>query len=202
MTMPVRPPLPTLLARRLAGRERRSHQVPAGWRGAAVLVPLSWHAAASDWYILFTVRSQTVRTHTGQISFPGGGRDPGDSSLLETALRETEEELGVRPDDVQILGSLDDVISYGSAYVVSPWVGVIPQAYEFRPNRDEIDELIEVPISFFRHPGSCRVELWEVRGQMKVVHFYDWNGHTIWGLTARILLALLAAICEDQPSEE
>lgn len=201
MTMSIFPPLATRLAQRLAARKRRVQRAPLGWREAGVLVPLSCRAESDEWFVLFTMRSHTVRTHKGEISFPGGSHDPGDSSLLVTALREAEEEIGLRPEDVEILGALDDVISYGSEYVVTPWVGVIPRPYEFRLSHEEIAELVEVPLSVFRGPGAYRVEHWEVRGRTAEVHFYEWNGYTIWGLTARILIQLTATIFADQPRE-
>lgn len=190
--------LPAEIARRLKARERREVMRPAGWREAAVLIPLFWHADKDEWYVLFTLRSNAVPTHKGQISFPGGGREPGDSSLLATALRETWEEIGVRPEDVEILGVADDVMSNSSCYVVTPFVGVIPHPYAFTLNPAEIDELIEVPLSFFRHPDHHRVEHWELRGKEVPVHFFDWNGYVIWGLTARVLTEFLTTIRDIQ----
>ena len=137
-------------------------------------------------YLLLTLRTETVASHKGQISFPGGTRDDGDRDLLTTALRETFEEVGIRPEDVEVLGELDDLLAVTN-FVVTPFVGVFPYPYDFKVSTEEIAELIEIPLSFFADPRNRRVEERLYRGRMVTVYFYDYGKYTVWGVTARIL---------------
>ena len=105
---------------------------------AAVLVPI--FLKQGQYYILFTKRTEKVKEHKGQISFPGGSYEEGDRTLLNTALRESAEEIGLRPKDVEILGELDDGLSLTSNYVISPFVALIPWPYKFIKNKDETDD--------------------------------------------------------------
>jgi 8-oxo-dGTP pyrophosphatase MutT (NUDIX family) len=131
-----------------------------------------------------------VGHHKGQISFPGGACEPEDADLLATALRETEEEIGVPPESVEVLGFLDDFPTITS-FVITPVVGVIPYPFSYVLNEDEVDSVIEVPVSFFLDPGSLRVEQREYQGSVFDVLFWDYGPHTIWGATARILKGFL-----------
>jgi len=138
---------------------------------AAVLLPL--YKEENEYFILFTKRSSMTKYHVGQVSFPGGAYKAGDGTLRFTALRETFEEIGVNPEDVRILGEMDDVTTVVSNYVVTPFVGGIPYPYVFTVNRNEVDELIRVPLSLFL--------------SMNINEKYHYGGHVIWGATARIL---------------
>jgi 8-oxo-dGTP pyrophosphatase MutT (NUDIX family) len=151
---------------------------------SAVLIPLLFKEG--EWHVLVTQRTQTVEHHKGQISFPGGACDPGDADLLATALRETYEEIGVPPESVEVLGVLDDFPSVTN-FVVTPFVGVIPLAFPYRPNDGEVEAVIEVPFSFLRDPTHLRVEQLDYRGHVHDVFFWDYGPYTIWGLTARML---------------
>ncbi len=152
---------------------------------AAVLVALFRNE--TGYQVLLTKRSKHVEHHKGEISFPGGKLDDTDPDLLSCALRETHEEIGVLPGDVRILGELDDVYTFATSYLVVPFVGVIPYPYRFTPSRREIDEVLAVPLEVFFDPDGKKVEQWNVGGQSVGVIFYNWNGYTIWGATARIL---------------
>jgi 8-oxo-dGTP pyrophosphatase MutT (NUDIX family) len=168
---------------RLAGRERRV--VPPGpLVQAAVLVPL---VDRGEPHMLFAKRTETVGSHRGQISFPGGVVDPGDGSHLEAALRECEEEIGLPRALVEPLGALDDTETVATNFVITPWVGVIRHPVAWRPDGAEIERVIEVPVAALRAPGGLRVEEWERDGVRRPVYFFDYGGDTIWGATARIV---------------
>ena len=155
---------------------------------AAVLVPLL--LKEGEWHVLVTQRTQTVEHHKGQISFPGGACDPDDADLLATALRETFEEVGVPPEAVEVLGTLDDIQTITS-FVVTPFVGVIPHPFAYRLNRREVAAVVEVPLSFLRDPAHLRMEQWEVEGRVLDMPFWDYGPYTIWGATARVLKGFL-----------
>jgi 8-oxo-dGTP pyrophosphatase MutT (NUDIX family) len=188
--------LPDLIRLRLAGRSRRSID-DRGLRRAAVLVPLFDDRGEPQ--VLFTRRTDTVEHHKGQISFPGGAADPGDPSALATALRETEEELGIPGDRIQVLGMLDDLQATVSGFLITPSVGIIPHPFPLRINRAEIADVLTVPLRIFRDPSKLRVEERERGGQRVDVFFYTHGPHEIWGVTARIMNNFIDAVfAEDR----
>jgi 8-oxo-dGTP pyrophosphatase MutT (NUDIX family) len=152
---------------------------------AAVLVPL--FLKNGDPHVLLTKRSDLVEHHKGEISFPGGKLDPGDPDLLHCALRETAEEVGISPDDVRIIGELDDFYTVATHFLVVPFVGMIPYPYEFRPSEREIASLLGVPLEVFFDPDRMTEAVWVLKGQPVNVISYRWQGHDIWGATARIM---------------
>jgi len=162
---------------------RRRLSLPAkhlegeGCRLAAVLIPLFKKKGKIG--TVFIKRPLTMRNHRGQFAFPGGACGEGDGSPEETALREAEEEIGLDPRDVQILGRLDDIKTGLSRFIVTPVVGVIPHPYAYVLNPAEVDLLIEPLLS----------ELEPVYGEYGVE--YHFGRHLIWGATARILVQLL-----------
>jgi len=164
-------------------------------REAAVLVPLFMRG---ELQILFTKRPESLRMHGGQISFPGGARDESDPTPLHTALRETEEELGIPRHQVNVLGMLDEIPTI-TQFRVAPFVGVIPPQFSYLANPDEIEEVIEVPLSHLLDPAFQRSEKREVFGREREIYFYDYGQHVIWGATARILRDLLQVIGELAP---
>jgi 8-oxo-dGTP pyrophosphatase MutT (NUDIX family) len=155
---------------------------------AAVLVPL-FHEHGEP-HLLFTKRTEQLSHHRGEISFPGGVSQPSDADRTATALRETWEEVGIAPQDVDVLGVLDDVFSIHN-YLVTPVVGFFPGGYPLRVNRDEIDRIIQVPLSHLLRPEIFRVEDWSWQGRQHPVYFYTYHGDEIWGMTATILKQLL-----------
>jgi 8-oxo-dGTP pyrophosphatase MutT (NUDIX family) len=179
-----------LVKRVLAGRARLTLDEPS-LVCAAVLIPLLFEDG--KWYVLVTQRTQTVEHHKGQISFPGGGCDPGDGSLLATALRETFEEIGVPPQAVEVLGALDDFPTITN-FVVTPFVGVIPPSFPYQLNPIEVETVVKVPLSYLLEPSHLRIERWDYQGHAHDVLFWDYGSYTIWGLTARILKSLLDLI--------
>jgi len=179
---------------RLARRTRRTIVAPE-LRRAAVLLPL--HEQGGEPYVLFTRRTETVETHKGQISFPGGAADPGDADVQSTALRETQEEMGIPPTQVEVLGVLDDLSTTVSGFVVTPVVGIIPSPFPFRINSAEIAEVLTVPLRVFRDPSSLRVERREREGKRLDVYFYRYGKHEIWGVTARIIKGFVDVVFGD-----
>jgi len=160
--------------------------VPAG-----VLVPL--FLKAEELYLLFTQRTLTVKDHRGQNSFPGGVRDPGDPDLLATALRETEEEIGLDHRVVEVLGTLPPVDTI-TGYTITAFVGLIPHPYEFRPNPLEVERLLTLPLEGFIPPERWSSGPYIFQGRTTRVCCWRHNQEVIWGATARILLNLLAQL--------
>ena len=144
-------------------------------RASAVLIPLFYNQG--QYHILFTERSDDVVFHKGQVCFPGGTREPSDSSLLQTALRESQEEIGLEARDIEILGELDDSITLTSNYVISPFVAFIRHPHSLRTNGREVKGAFSVPLSFLMNEANFKQESYE----------YEYEGHIIWGATARIL---------------
>jgi 8-oxo-dGTP pyrophosphatase MutT (NUDIX family) len=174
----------------LSSRKRRIIEHPR-FSHAAVLVPLFEKGA--DCHLLFTKRSDHVKYHKGEISFPGGGVDEEDLEPIRTALREAHEEIGLKEEDVQIIGILDDIITI-TEFIVTPIVGLFPYPYPFKVSEVEIAELIEVPLSSLLHE-ECFSEREIVRsGQKEIVYAYQYEKHLIWGATARILKQFLDLI--------
>lgn len=152
---------------------------------SAVLVPI--YNKEGQYYILFTQRTDMVKEHKGQISFPGGAYQEGDRTLLDTALRESAEEIGLNPADVEVLGELDDTLTVATNYIVTPFAGLIPWPYKFKVDGWEVGEVIEVPISALLDKASRREETEVVGGEAITSYFYSYQGRVIWGATARIL---------------
>jgi 8-oxo-dGTP pyrophosphatase MutT (NUDIX family) len=167
-------------------RERNKGLI-ADWdlKPAAVLVPI--FLKEGEYHFLFTRRNDNLRQHPGQISFPGGRQDPTDKSLLETALREAEEEIGLQPKDVSILGELDDMMT-STQYRITPFVCKIPYPYDFVVNKDEIAYLIEVPIAKFLNPEIKEIKQFTVfKNNVIDVYYYHIGPEPVWGATARIV---------------
>lgn len=142
-------------------------------------------------WVVLTRRTETVEHHRGQISFPGGGAEAEDENLLATALRETDEEIGVAAADVRYLGELSPIVTVTDFYV-EPFVGAIPQPYAYRPAEAEIAEVIEAPVGALLDPGI--LEMRDFPGRPEPVLFYHHGEHVIWGATARILKEFLDAL--------
>lgn len=155
---------------------------------AAVLMPVFMRQGAP--HLLLTLRTEEVQTHKGQISFPGGMRE-GAESLQQTALRETFEEVGIRPEQIEILGRFHDYLSVTDSRVV-PFAGFIDKPFTANPQASEVAEVLFVPLSIFLDPSRLRTERMPHRGAMRDVYFYSYDKHQIWGLTARIIKDFLA----------
>jgi len=151
---------------------------------SAVLLPIYYKEG--EYYILFTKRTETVKNHKAQISFPGGTYQEEDGTLVNTALRECAEEIGLAPSEVEVLGELDDTATT-SGYIISPFVALIPWPYQFKVNPQETQEIIEVPISVFLDKGHLLQETDTINGEVVTSYFYYYEGRIIWGATAKIL---------------
>jgi len=155
---------------------------------SAVLIPL--FVKEGEHHLIFTQRTDKVKAHKGQISFPGGAYEKEDAGLLETALRESAEEIGLDPADVELLGEIDDIPTV-SGFVISPFVGFIPWPYSFKLDPVEVDSIIEVPIPTLlnidcRRPDSQNSWIGAVAS-----YSYYYQDDVIWGATARILYQFL-----------
>lgn len=171
----------------LEARPLRSYEMPAGGREAAVLLML-FERGGEPWMV-FTKRTHQVQHHKGEISFPGGARDPEDPDIEATAVRETVEELGVDPADIRIVGRLDELPTYVTGYNVTPYVAVVPEQHSYRPSADEIDEIIELPVEELARIG--RRETIERRGFQIETNVFETRGHYIWGFTGGVLRLFL-----------
>jgi len=174
----------------LSSRKRRVIEHPP-FSHAAVLVPL--FKKGDGCHLLFTKRSDQVKHHKGEISFPGGVVDEEDLELINTALREAHEEIGLKKSDVQILGILDDIVTI-TEFIVTPIVGLFPYPYPFKVSEVEIAELIEVPLSSLLREKSFSDKEIIRGGQKEIVYAYQYEKHIIWGATARILKQFLDLI--------
>lgn len=158
-------------------------------RPAAVLVPVQERADGD--HLVLTQRAEMLSSHRGQVAFPGGRVDDQDSGLLAAALRESHEEVGIRPRDVRVLGQLDQITA-ASNYLVTPFVGVIPFPYEFHLNPAETTAVFSVPVSALLDPGCLSVEpRYFPPGRHDPIYHFHYEGWDIWGATARIIKQLL-----------
>ncbi len=158
-------------------------------RISAVLVPV--FLKKGQYHLLFIQRTERVKYHKGQISFPGGAYEKKDGLILNTALREADEEIGLVRRDVQILGELDDVLTATSNYIISPFVGLIPYPYDFRPDKWETEELLEIPIADLQDKTCFSEGVTEYNGVEVETYFYQYGERSIWGATAKILKQFL-----------
>jgi 8-oxo-dGTP pyrophosphatase MutT (NUDIX family) len=159
-----------------------------------VLVPL-FLAADTEPHAVFTRRGTGLRRHAGEISFPGGRRDPEDAELSDTALREAEEEIGLPRAEVRLLGALEPTPTFVTNYVIHPFVGLIPAGRSWTVSPREVDAVLELPLGALRE-GRQRTRL-ERRGVEFETDAYVVDGHLIWGATARILELLLGRLLTD-----
>ncbi len=144
-----------------------------------------------EYHILFTQRSDQVAHHKGQISFPGGARSDVDTSLSDTALRESWEEIGLEASDVEVLGELDDTPTTTSSFNISPFVAFIPYPYQFTLNSYEINEVFSVPVLALLHKAKKREERYTFGGEVFIGYSYEYDERLIWGATAKIVQQFL-----------
>lgn len=165
-------------------------------RESAVLVPLV--ERDGDPHLLFTKRASHLAEHPGQMSFPGGGREPSDETLEATALRECHEEIGLHPGEAEIVGRLDD-IETTTNYAVSPFVAHIPDR-EYTPDEREVAEVVVLSVDDLTDPENYEAERRDHPEYGPVlVHFFHVDGYTVWGATGRILVDFLELALDWEP---
>lgn len=156
-------------------------------RRACVLIPLI--RSNGGWSILFTRRAENLAAHSGQISFPGGSVEEGES-LEAAAIREADEEVGIPPRHVEIIGRLDDLVTH-SGFLVAPFAAVIHEPVEYVMQESEVVEVFEVPLEALMDLANPEVRYVPFRGTDYPAYFYHYGPYEIWGLTGRMLKALV-----------
>ena len=159
---------------------------------AAILCPIVERDEPS---VLLTKRTETMPTHAGQISFPGGRLHAADTSLVDTALRELEEEIGISRDFVTIGGFLDPYETVNSGFMILPVVGFIREGFTLQINPDEVADAFEVPLAYLCDPANRRPMSVERNGRLREFHAIPYGAHTIWGATAEIIVNLSGRLC-------
>jgi 8-oxo-dGTP pyrophosphatase MutT (NUDIX family) len=160
-----------------------------------VLVPLFMRGEPATPHLVLTRRRADLRRHAGEISFPGGRRDESDGDLATTALREAEEEIGLPPAQVSLLGELPRVSTFATGYLIHPFVAAIPEGLAWRLSPREVDAVLELPVQAVRD-AATRTNI-ERRGITFETDAYVLEGNVIWGATARIIQLLLARLARD-----
>ena len=155
---------------------------------ASVLIPLL--ESEGEIYVVLTRRSSEMRSHPGQVSFPGGKQDSDDEDSLQTALRETHEEIGLPGAKVDVIGKLDQILSL-HYHLVTPYVGLIPSDFVPIPNIDEIESVFKVPLAFFMKSENHWSEEKKTFASPVIVHHFEYQDYDIWGLTAKLIFRLL-----------
>jgi 8-oxo-dGTP pyrophosphatase MutT (NUDIX family) len=156
-----------------------------------VLIALYVHESRTS--VILTRRAAHLRTHSREVSFPGGGHEPDDTDLWETACREAHEEIGLDPASVVRIGELDPFFTVGSDSLVFPYVAELPDGHPsgLRPDPAEVEKILHVPLCDLLDPDAYRQELWPRDGALRPINFFEIPGDTIWGATAAILRQLL-----------
>ena len=186
----------TILRQRLTPVEHAEAQVdniegnlPTA-RKAAVLLPL--FVQEGEIFLAFIRRASTLRSHSGEIAFPGGSVDSIDTSPIMTALREAQEEIGLAPSRVEVLGVLSPVFTVVSNFLITPVVSFLPRGLgELHLQTSEVQELLLAPLQGLSDPAIVHTETWTRDNRTRMVYFYDYGSYRIWGATGRILNALL-----------
>ncbi len=186
---------PTKILDRILHQRNKKRLSFKHFKPSAVLVPV-FEKDGQD-YLLFTKRNNEVRHHKGEICFPGGTYDPKDHFLLNTALRETEEEIGLKPEDVIILGELDDLIT-PTYFRINPFVARISYPYPFKIHEKEIESLLEIPLAHFMDEKNLELKNISIEGEEVEIPFYHWNNENIWGATGRIVRQLINVLHEGK----
>jgi len=181
------------ISEELSARKKRTVNFPE-YRKSAVMI--LFMEKDNSPHVILTLRTDKVSTHKGQVSFPGGGYDSSDKDFLDTALRETMEEVGIAAEEIEILGEFDEYISI-MGFHVYVYAGAVNRVQKYVVCRDEIDEMLEVPFSIFYNGEYNRCEKITHGGKEFDVYFYDYGSTTIWGMTARILTDFARKVCRD-----
>jgi 8-oxo-dGTP pyrophosphatase MutT (NUDIX family) len=188
----LRGPLPGLEAQVAMAPLPRMFDPPPGVEPRQAGVLLLLYPIRAALHLALTVRTSGLNYHSGQVSLPGGGWEEGDASFQETALREAREEIGIAADSVEVLGPLTPLYIPPSHNVIHPFVAYTPQRPVFRPDPEEVADLLDVPLSLLLDPATRCEEDWIWRGAPLHVPFYAVNEHKVWGATAIVLAEFTA----------
>lgn len=182
----------------LSREPKRIQGSQASFKHAGVLIPLVRNNG--ELAVLLTKRTDKVEHHKGQISFPGGAVDATDASCEETALRETQEEIGLSRERIHILGRIDDALTVVSGFIIHPYVGLVPTVGRLKMNPAEVERVLEVPLSVF-HPdvSHAKIHTFAYDGRPFQAPGYEYRGEIIWGATARIMDNLMHILADKIP---
>ena len=197
MKIPTIPEIEALIQKRLEKRKHLALNHPT-FNHSAVLIPICSENGMLKF--ILTKRTDTLKHHKGEISFPGGRQDQMDKDLTATALRETEEEIGVKSEYVKILGRLDDLFTI-TRYIITPFVGIIRENIEYHSNTTEVAELLHVPLELFLTEDKFHEKKMVRNGTDYPLYYYYWNNYEIWGATAYIINQFIELIFDFQPSK-
>jgi len=189
----------TLIKSKLENRKVVRIEQP-GFRPSAVLMPFFYED--DQLKVLFTVRHKDLKHHKGEISFPGGKKDDEDKDLIETALRETKEEVGIDRSQITIVGQMDDLFTL-TKYIITPYVGIITGNFKIITSDQEVFRVIKVPLSIFGKNGYFQEEEWKMtqNGASHPIFYYYWRKNIIWGATAYMMNQFMEIIYDYQPSK-
>lgn len=180
------------------GNRKEIRIVHPSFRPSAVLMP--FFLEDNEIKVLFTIRHKDLKHHKGEISFPGGKKDDEDKDLIETALRETKEEVGIDRNQITILGQIDDLFTL-TRYIVTPYVGIIKGKFKITTSDKEVFRVIKVPLSIFGKNGFFQEEGWEQNGMSHPIFYYYWRKNIIWGATAYMMNQFMEIMYDYQPSK-
>jgi 8-oxo-dGTP pyrophosphatase MutT (NUDIX family) len=166
------------------------------WKPAAVLVPVIMHRKGLT--ILLTQRTERLLDHAGQVSFPGGSSEVGDSDPIQTALRETEEETGLERRFIEAVGFLEGYLTI-TGYAVTPVVGLVTPGFRLQPDPLEVAEVFEVPLAFLQDPANRQIRSRRVGDRDVGYYWFEYHRHVIWGATAAMLVNFLYKLEQMEP---
>lgn len=181
----------------------RPNKLALDYPEAGILVPIT--DSSSNPEMMFTLRSVNLKIHRGQVAYPGGRRDPEDDNLMITALRETHEEIGLPPEQVQVISALSQVAS-SNRILVTPYVGVVPEHHPLLLNPAEIESVFRVPLAWLLEDRRERTDPIPFMGRVFHVPCYRWQRYQIWGLSAIVLVEFMNAVYDagidlEKPTE-
>ena len=171
---------------RIIAIEDERHFSNDGHREAAVLIPITYRSEPG---VILTQRPDWLRSHAGQVAFPGGKIDETDADAISAALREADEELSIPPSQVKVIGTADIYFS-GSGYRIEPVVGIIPPDLPLRANPEEVEDWFEVPLAYLLDPANSMKKQAVWNGQQRTYYDMQWGERRIWGVTAGIIANL------------
>jgi len=185
--------LPVILKQKLIQSKFESMPIDVKSSTAAILIPLVTHNG--EWHLVFTRRTNFVSTHQNEVSFPGGSFEPSDSNLESTALRETNEEIGVSSEKIEIIGALPPITTI-TGFSVFPFVAIMAWPTIIKINNCEVDSVFTIPLKWLMDADNHYEEDYhnEKYGIRKVIHYNDYQGEHLWGFTAKVVLELINLI--------